>query len=156
MSRNFDMMSGLFYLDEVTHEEKRAWILGIAAVASYAVYLVLVLGRTGGRPLAETPYAATLLWTVGTSIVATIVLSIVVAMVSKDGTKDQRDREIGRFGEYVGHSFVVIGAVAALVLAMAEAPYFWIANAVYLAFTLSAILGSVARIFAYRRGFQPW
>jgi hypothetical protein len=39
---------------------------------------------------------------------------------------------------------------------MAEVPHFWIANAVYLAFTLSAILGSVARIFAYRRGFQPW
>ena len=156
MSRNFDMMSGLFYLDEVTHEEKRTWILGIAAVVSYAVYLVIVLGRAGARPLADVPYVATLLWTVGASIAATIVLSIVVAVVSKDGAKDERDREIGRFGEYVGHSFVVIGAVAALLLAMAEAPYFWIANAVYLAFTLSAILGSIARIFAYRRGFQPW
>ncbi|MBE8523503.1 hypothetical protein ILP97_39465 [Amycolatopsis sp. H6(2020)] len=150
------MMSGLFYLDEVTHEEKRTWILGIAAVVSYAVYLVIVLGRAGARPLAEVPYVATLLWTVGASIAATIVLSIVVAVVSKDGAKDERDREIGRFGEYVGHSFVVIGAVAALLLAMAEAPHFWIANAVYLAFTLSAILGSIARIFAYRKGFQPW
>ncbi|WP_086852325.1 hypothetical protein [Amycolatopsis kentuckyensis] len=150
------MMSGLFYLDEVTHEEKRTWILGIAAVVSYAVYLVIVLGRAGARPLAEVPYVATLLWTVGASIAATIVLSIVVAVVSKDGAKDERDREIGRFGEYIGHSFVVIGAVAALLLAMAEAPHFWIANAVYLAFTLSAILGSIARIFAYRKGFQPW
>ncbi|MEV7043363.1 hypothetical protein [Amycolatopsis sp. NPDC051061] len=150
------MVSGLFYLELVTHEEKRAWILGISAIASYAVYLVVVLGRAGGRPLAEVPYVAVLLWTVGASIVATIVASILAAMVSKDGGKDQRDREIGRFGEYVGHSFVVIGAVAALLLAMAEAPHFWIANAVYLAFTLSAILGSVARIFAYRRGFQPW
>jgi len=150
------MMSGFFYLEEVTHEEKNAWILGIAAVVSYAVYLVLVLGRAAGRPLAETPYVAALLWTVGASIVATIVLSILVAVVSKDGAKDQRDREIGRFGEYVGHSFVVIGAVAALLLALAEAPHFWIANTVYLAFTLSAILGSIARIFAYRRGFQPW
>jgi hypothetical protein len=156
MSRNFDTVSGLFYLGEVTHEEKRAWILGIAAVASYAVYLALVLGRAGGRALAEVPYVATLLWTVGASIVATIVLSILAAVVSKDGEKDQRDREIGRFGEYAGHSFVVIGAVAALLLAMAEAPHFWIANAVYLAFTLSAILGSIARIVAYRRGFQPW
>ncbi|SEC14997.1 hypothetical protein SAMN04489727_2745 [Amycolatopsis tolypomycina] len=149
-------MSGLFYLGEVTHEEKNAWILGFAAVVSYAVYLVLVLGRAGGRPLAEVPYVAALLWTVGTSIVATIVLSIVVAIVSKDGAKDQRDHEIGRLGEHVGHSFVVIGAVAALLLAMAEAPHFWIANVIYLAFTLSALLGSIARIFAYRKGFQPW
>jgi len=150
------MMSGLFYLDEVTQEEKRAWILGAAAIVSYAVYLLVLLGRTGGRPPAEVPYVALLLWTVGASIVASIVLSILAAVISKDGGKDQRDHEIGRLGEHVGHSFVVIGAVAALLLAMAEAPHFWIANAVYLAFTLSAILGSVARIFAYRRGFQPW
>ena len=150
------MVSTLFYRDEVTHEEKRAWILGIAAMVSYAVYLVVVLDRAGGRPLVEVPYAATLLWTVGASIGASIVLSILAAVVSKDDGKDQRDREIGRFGEYAGHSFVVIGAVAALLLAMAEAPHFWIANAVYLAFTLSALLGSTARIFAYRRGFQPW
>jgi hypothetical protein len=156
MSRKFDTVSGLFYFGEVTHEEKRAWILGFAALASYAVYLVLVLGRAGGRPLAEVPYVATLLWTVGASIAASIVLSILAAVISRDGGKDQRDREIGRFGEYVGHSFVVLGAVAALLMAMAEAPHFWIANAVYLAFTLSAILGSIARIFAYRRGFQPW
>jgi hypothetical protein len=29
---------------------------------------------------------------------------------------DQRDREINRFGEYIGQSFVVIGRVAALIL----------------------------------------
>ena len=40
-------------------------------------------------------------------------------------------------------------------LAMLEVAYFWIANAVYLAFFLSAVLGSVARIVAYRRGL-PW
>ncbi|WP_410614093.1 hypothetical protein [Amycolatopsis sp. lyj-109] len=150
------MMSGLFYLGEVPHEEKRAWILGVAAIVSYAVYLVVVLGRAGQRPLAEVPYVAPLLWTVGTSIVASIVLSILAAVISRDGGKDQRDREIGRFGEYIGHSMVIIGAVAALLLAMAQAPHFWIANALYLAFTLSAILDSTARVFAYRRGFQPW
>ncbi|WP_442874279.1 hypothetical protein [Amycolatopsis sp. NBC_00438] len=156
MSKIFDLMFGLFYFEEVTHEEKRAWILGIAAIASYAVYLVVILGRAGGRPLAEVPYVAVLLWAVGASIVVSIVAGILAAVISKDGGKDQRDREIGRFGEYVGHAFVVVGAVAALLLAMAEAPHFWIANAVYLCFTLSAILGSVARIFAYRRGFQSW
>ncbi len=140
----------------MTHEEKNAWIQGLAAVVSYAVYLVLVLGRAGGRPLAEVPYAATLLWTIGASVAAAIVLSIVAAVVSKDGEKDQRDREIGRFGDHVGQAFVAIGAVAALLLALVEAPHFWIANTVYLAFTLSAVLGSAARISAYRRGFQPW
>jgi hypothetical protein len=40
--------------------------------------------------------------------------------------------------------------------AMAEADHFWIANALYLAFALSAVTESVSKIFAYRRGFQPW
>jgi len=66
------------------------------------------------------------------------------------------DREIYRFGEYIGQSFVVIGGVAALLMAMAEWDHFWIANVIYLTFVLSAMLGSVAKIVAYRRGFQPW
>jgi hypothetical protein len=43
-----------------------------------------------------------------------------------------------------------------MLLALFEARYFWIANVIYLAFVLSAILGSTAKIFAYRRGFHPW
>jgi hypothetical protein len=55
-----------------------------------------------------------------------------------------------------GRSFVVVGGVAALLLAMTAADHFWIANVIYLTFVLSAVLGSVAKIVAYRRGFQPW
>ncbi|MEJ8646188.1 hypothetical protein WKI68_43050 [Streptomyces sp. MS1.HAVA.3] len=99
-----------------------------------------------------------LLWTVGAAIVASIALHITVALLSpeEEKTKDQRDREIHHFGEYIGQSFVVIGGVAGLVLAMAEVDQFWIANAIYLAFVLSALLGSTAKIVAYRLGFQPW
>lgn len=50
----------------------------------------------------------------------------------------------------------MIGAVTTMLLAMTEADYFWIANAMYLAFVLSSLLGSVTKIFAYRRGFQTW
>ncbi|WP_327412105.1 hypothetical protein [Streptomyces sp. NBC_01233] len=139
-------------------EEKRAWIMIVVTVVSYGAYLAVVLGRSGETPLAQVPYAAALLWTVGAAIVASIALHITVALLApeEDNTKDQRDREIHRFGEYTGQSFVVIGGVAGLVLAMAEADQFWIANAIYLAFVLSALLGSTAKIAAYRLGFQPW
>jgi hypothetical protein len=147
------MMSGSLYIWAVTLEEKRAWIMVVVSACTYVVYAVVIVGRAGAR-LADVSYVGTLLWAVGISIVASIVLNILASFVtSKDDTiKDQRDREIGRFGDYVGQSFVVIGAVAAMVLSMAKADYFWIANAVYLAFTLSALVGSVARIFAYRTG----
>jgi hypothetical protein len=137
-------------------EEKRAWVMLVVSVLAYGVYAGVLLSRDGA--LQDVQYAAAMVWSIGGAIVAAILLHILISIVSPEGAneKDQRDREIARFGEYVGHSFVVIGAVAALLLALRESDYFWIANVVYLAFVLSAVLGSVARIFAYRRGFQPW
>lgn len=142
----------------MSFEEKSAWIMGVVAAGSYAVYLAIVLGLTGTMPLADFPYVAPLLWTIGASIGISIALHAVIGIFShrEAGKKDQRDREIYRFGEYIGQSFVVIGGVVALLMAMAEVQHFWIANVIYLTFVLSAILGSVAKVVAYRRGFQPW
>ncbi len=139
-------------------EEKSAWIMGVLAIGTYAGYLAVVLQGAGDAPLADVPYAAALLWALGISIAASVVLHTLMGMFwpKGDRRKDQRDREINRFGEYIGQSFVVVGGVAALVMSMAQVDHFWIANAVYLAFVLSAILGSTAKIVAYRRGFQPW
>jgi hypothetical protein len=142
----------------MSFEEKSAWIMGVLAAGAYAVYLAVVLGLAGSMPLMDVPYLAPLLWTVGGSIGLSVVLHILIrALSARDaGMKDQRDKGIYRFGEHVGQSFVVIGAVAALVMAMAEVNHFWIANAIYLAFALSAILAFAAKIVAYRWGFQPW
>lgn len=142
----------------MSFEEKSAWIMGAVAAGSYAVYLAIVLGLAGTMSLADIPYIAPLLWTIGASIGVSIALHALTGIFSprEVGKKDQRDREIYRFGEYIGQSFVVVGGVAALLMAMAETDHFWIANVIYLTFVLSAILGSVAKIVAYRRGFQPW
>jgi cobalamin synthase len=143
---------------EMAYEEKRAWIMLVVTVGVYEAYLIIILVRADGVPLAEVPYVSTLLWTIGAAVVASIVLHMVVAMASpKDaGKADQRDPEIDRFGEYAGQWFVIAGGVAALVLSLFEVDHFWIANAIYLAFVLSAILASAAKIVAYRRGFRPW
>jgi NADH:ubiquinone oxidoreductase subunit 6 (subunit J) len=134
------------------------WIEGIVAVVAYAAYVVVVLGRAGGEPLSEVAYAAPLLWTIGGAILAGIVLNIAAAIVAPEGAneKDQRDREINRIGEHIGQSFVVIGGVAALGMALVEWAPFWIANVIYLCFVLSAVVGAVAKVVAYRRGFQSW
>jgi hypothetical protein len=138
-------------------EEKRAWIMIVVSACAYAVYLATVLGRRGDTPLTEVPYAAPMLWSIGGGIVASIVLNIIVAIVDGSGGKaDQRDREINRFGDHIGQSFVVIGGSAALLMALLRLDYFWIANAIYLSFFLSGLLGSTAKIFAYRKGFHPW
>ena len=129
----------------MSSEEKRAWILGPVAVVSYATYLLLLL-------LTDLSYAPVLIGAVLASIVASIVLHIDVTTRGPHEPKDERDREIGRFGDTIGQSFVVLGGVIALILALAQGGYFWIANALYLGFVLSAVFGSVARVCAYRYG----
>lgn len=154
------MVSKILYLGEssVAFEEKRAWIMALVAVAGYAAYAMVVLGRADGDPLADVSYAGPLLATVAAAIVTSIALNILVSIVSPEGAneKDQRDREIHRLGEYIGQSFVIVGGVAALAMALANWDQFWIANVIYLCFVLSAVVGSVAKIVAYRRGFQSW
>ncbi len=51
---------------------------------------------------------------------------------------------------------MIIGAVAALLMAMARWDWFWIANVIYLGFVLSAVLGSATKIVAYHRGLPRW
>ena len=139
-------------------EEKSAWISAVFSVGAYAVYLIIVLGRAEITALAEVSYVSTLLWIIGASIGAVIAAHILVAVASpKDADKkDQRDREINRFGEYIGHFPFGIGGVAALGMSMAELDHFWIANVIYLGFVLSTLVGSATKIVAYRRGFQRW
>ncbi|MDT3439371.1 hypothetical protein [Pseudofrankia sp. BMG5.37] len=142
----------------MTHEQKRAWIRLVVSVVAYAAYVVVVAARTDGRPLSGAPYVAALLWSVGAAIAASIVVEIAIGVTNPRASRvvDERDREIGRLGEHVAQSFVVIGAVAAMLMAMAEWDTFWIANVIYLCFVLSAILGGVTRVVLYGGGVPRW
>jgi hypothetical protein len=104
------------------------------------------------------PYAAALLWTIGGAIATTIVADIVSAIISpkQSRVKDVRDKEIGRLGDRVGQAFVIIGATAALFMAMAGWHRFWIANVIYLGFAASAVLGSLTKVLVYRGRFPEW
>jgi hypothetical protein len=142
----------------MTHEEKRAWIRLVINVAAYAAYAGIIVNRAHGRPLPGVPYAGTLLWAIGAAIVASIVAEIVVGMFTPGASraKDVRDKEIGRFGDYTGQFFVIAGAAAALLMAMAGWNRFWIANVIYLCFVLSAVLGSATKVVAYHGSLPRW
>jgi len=119
---------------------------------------VLLLSSAAETPFPDTPYVVPMLATIGGGIVAGIVNGIILGIVTPKGraVTDERDVAIDRLGERVGNAFLVIGALAGLVLAMLAAHPFWIANALYLGFVLSAILGAVAKLVAYRRGVHAW
>ena len=142
----------------MTLEEMRAWARLVAAVGAYTGYVTVVLGRTHGRPLAEVPYSAALVWSITAAIVGATVVETVIRTASPKVTslKDVRDRQISRMGDYIGQSFVVIGATSAMFMAVAGLDQFWIANAIYLCFVLSAVLGNVTKVIAYRGTLPQW
>jgi MFS family permease len=99
-----------------------------------------------------------MLWTIVGGLVVAILVSILwgilAGMREPDGVgrSDQRDRDIAHMSTRVGQAFTVIAGVAALVMCAFHVDWFWIANTIYLGFALSAIVGGIASVIAYRRG----
>ena len=56
----------------------------------------------------------------------------------------------------MGQAWIVIGALAAMLMAMAEWDWFWIANVIYFGFAIGSIFECVAKVVAYRRGIPQW
>ncbi|MCK2034547.1 hypothetical protein KZC51_00235 [Microbacterium sp. SSW1-49] len=142
----------------MVYEERNAWAGVILTPISLAVYIGLVFQLAGGGPLTEVDWFPLMLWVIGASIVATIVLSIVWGIIArvKDpedaGRSDIRDRDISRLGGRVEQAFLVIAGLGVIVLCAVGADVFWIANTMYAGFAVAALVGSIARVIAYRRG----
>jgi len=140
-------------------QEQNAWAMLVTGVVAVGVYLTLLLINLDGSSITTVAYQPLMLWTIGGAIVVGIAASIVItirANVAGEREKpDQRDREIERFAVSVSQAFLVIGGLAALLMALAEWEWFWIANALYFGFALSGILEGISKVTAYRRGV-PW
>ena len=142
----------------MSSEQKGVWVELAVAIATYVVYAIVVLSEVGRSSWATVPYAPLMLWAIGASIVATIVVRIVVTIVSpKDaGKKDVRDRQIYRYGEYSARWAIIASALVALVLAVLKVDYFWIANEIYIGFFVSAMLAATVKLVGYNRGVPAW
>ena len=139
----------------MSFEEKGTWTYVMIAVALAVIYFAIVLGQLPHTAAGDIAFQVPLLATIGATIGLTIAAHIAVAIAAPDdaGKRDQRDKDINRYGEYVGGLVLGVAAVVPLILALAEVDHFWIANTIYLAFILSTTAGSIVKIVAYRRGF---
>jgi hypothetical protein len=138
----------------MSYEEKGAWVYLVVVVGTYGAYLAVILGRAGGVPLARVAYVAPMLWIIGISIVLTTVGRVVVEIAKPSGDRrsDVRDRDVNRFGGYVGGMVLAAAMAVPFGLAMAKADPFWIANAMYAAFVVWALASTLVRLVAYRLG----
>jgi MFS family permease len=142
----------------MVYEERNTWVGLIVSAIGVTIYVIVVLQQAGGGPVTEVVWWPIMLWTIGLSIVVSIVASIlwgiIAGMRDPDGVgrSDQRDRDIAHMGSRVGQAFLVIAGLGVLVLCAFEADWFWIANTMFFGFALSAFVGGVASVIAYRRG----
>jgi len=141
----------------MTHDQRGVWVNTFIGIVGYGVYLWLVLPQVFTRPIQNIDYVPALLWTIGGSIVAAIVVTILVGIFRRRDEKgDRRDKEIERFGEFHGRGLLMLFALGALALAAFGAHTFWIANLLYLGFIASAILAGIIKLIAYRNGIPSW
>lgn len=142
----------------MVYQERNTWSGIIVTLIAMTVYVTIVLQQADGGPVTDVTWWPIMLWTIGASIVGTIVLSIVWAILAGIGepegtsTSDVRDRDIERMGERVGHAFVGIAGLGVIVLCAMSADLFWIAHTMFFGFALSAFVGGIAQVIAYRRG----
>lgn len=142
----------------MVYEERNVWTSLVVSVVGVTVYVIVVLQQAGGGPLTDVDWVPIMLWTIGASIVVTIVISILWGMFAgvRDpdgvGKSDQRDRDIAHMSTRVGQAFTVIAGLGVIVLCAFEADWFWIANTMFFGFAATSIIGGIASVIAYRRG----
>jgi NADH:ubiquinone oxidoreductase subunit 6 (subunit J) len=138
--------------------EKSNWVVLVVGVPTLLVYVALVVPQVLGKPMAEVSWVQPMIFAIAGFIVANVLGNVVAAASNpaEADKEDQRDREIGRYGERIGSWLMIAGSIAALVLAMTMADHFWIANSIYLGGMAASIVSSVTKIAAYHGPFQRW
>lgn len=149
----------------MTAEERSVWVYLAVVVITSTTYFAIVIPRAISQPIEDVSWITPMLWTLGFSIGGTIVGSIVgsvsgavglaVRGISPEGQLegDQRDKDIRRMGDRRAAWAASAAMFVVLVSAMIGADLFWIGNTVFLAGTVGALLETITKLVAYRRGF---
>ncbi len=139
----------------MSFEEKNQWAYGLAALVVGTVYFVW-LGRqiADASNVADISYVRTLLWAIGAGIIVNIFFGMFArgSNLQEPDKTDERDRNVGRFADQISGIGFAILVLGPFTLAMLDAETFWIANSIYAAYVLTAIIGVVARSVIYRKG----
>ncbi len=92
--------------------------------------------------------------TVPPLIILAALSHIVLALANpkEANANDEQDRLITLRAERIGGYVLAVGVFAGIVLAMIESPYFYIANALLLAWVLAEITDGITKVVLYRRG----
>ncbi len=137
----------------MSFQEKSGWWYGALAIVLPVIYAAIVFPQVSTTAVDQIDYIRPLVTVIVVALVLNLVGAIVLATVNKERDKsDERDQKIARRSDLAGYYTLAGGVVAALAVVMARADQFWIANAIYGAFILSALVTTAVKLTAYRRG----
>ncbi|MBU4335118.1 MAG: hypothetical protein KJ548_00955 [Actinobacteria bacterium] len=156
----------------MTMNERTVWAYLLTVIVTSGVYLTLMLIRLVDEPVGQIAWVGPMLWTIGASVLGTVVVTAVlaigrsigsgqlgpsgrapVAFTELDPVSDARDKDIDLVGDRALVGVLGAGFVGALVLAMIGADTFWIGNLLFVFGTIGAIVETTTKIRLYRRGF---
>ena len=164
----------------MTMSERTVWAYLVTVIVTSGVYLTLMVTRLAGGPVAQIAWVGPMLWTIGSSVLGTVVLTIAgtiastitgtiarsvasgrlgpdgrapVPVVEIDTASDARDKDIDLIGDRALVGVLGAGFAGALVLAMLDVDTFWIGNLLFVFGTVGAIVETTTKIRLYRRGF---
>lgn len=134
--------------------QKSAITMASILIVVYGVYFASMGRWLTVTPAEDIPYQPFL-------VIATIPLAILAAVSHivlalfnprEANAFDERDRQVTLRGEQVGGYVLATGVFFGIVLAMVEAPYFFVANTLLLAWVLAQVSEYLVSAVLYQRG----
>lgn len=139
----------------MTKEQLSAVVQVFTTPISLIVFAILISDNFG-KPISEYEFGWPILWASLAGIVGAVFFSTLIAGIKKmdfkNQIKDERDKRINSLGEFYTMGFYVFGGLAAMIFAVFEFDYFWIALVLFLSFAMASLVASMVKLFMYRFG----
>ena len=135
-------------------QEKSAIVMSAILIVIYGAYFALLGLWLKSAPADEIAYQPLLVIVVVPLAILAAASHIVLALRDpKEANQyDERDRLVALRSERLSGYVLALGVFVGILLAMFEVTWFWIANALMLAWVLAEIVDGVTKVVLYRRG----
>ncbi len=113
----------------MSSEERSTWIVGVSLVVVFGWYFTKIIIEAATTPVDAISYQGLLAVMVVVFMGVVVAGHIALAVITRSSPgRDERDRRVDRFGEFVGGYVLGTGILALLIMAALEVEYFWIAH----------------------------
>lgn len=137
----------------MTLTERYQWAYAFAVAVTSGAYFVWLGMQLSHTAADDIEYVVPLLWTLLASfIVHAFGRGFAAGSARGDNRTDDRDKEVGRRADSL--SFIIFSILAAVPMALGLMGFsaFWMTNALFLAFSLTAIANVGLKAVYYRKG----